>query len=117
MRFLCLVYFKPETLAALSPSEKATLDRDSMAYNDELRQRDHYISAEALEPVRNARTIRVRRGKASVTDGPFAETKEVVGGFILIDAAEMDEALEVAAGIPLAKLGSIEVRPVMPMSR
>jgi hypothetical protein len=67
--------------------------------------------------VRNARTIRVRRGKASVTDGPFAETKEVVGGFILIDAAGMDEALEVAAGIPLAKLGSIEVRPVMPMSR
>ena len=117
MRFLCLVYFKPETLAGLSPSEKATLNRDSMAYNDELRQRNHYIAAEALEPVRNARTIRVRRGKASVTDGPFAETKEVVGGFILIDAAGMDEALEIGAGIPLARLGSIEVRPVMQMSR
>jgi hypothetical protein len=64
--------------------------------------------------VRNAG---VRRGKAAVTDGPFAETKEVVGGFILIDAAGMDEALEIAAGIPLAKLGSIEVRPVMQMSR
>ena len=88
-----------------------------MDYNDKLRQRNHYRTAEALEPLRNARTIRVRRGKASVTDGPFAETKEVVGGFILIDAAEMDQALEVAAGIPLAKLGSIEVRPVMPMSR
>jgi hypothetical protein len=117
MRFLCLVYFKPETLAALSPSEKATLNHDSMAYNDELRQRNHYIAAEALKPVRNARTIRVRRGKASVTDGPFAETKEVVGGFILIDAAGMDEALEIGAGIPLARLGSIEVRPVMQMSR
>ena len=117
MRFLCLVYFKPETLAALSPSEKATLNRDSLAYNEGLRQRNHYIAAEALEPVRDARTIRVRRGKASVTDGPFAETKEVVGGFILIDAAGMDEALEIAAGIPLAKLGSIEVRPVMQMSR
>ena len=117
MRFLCLVYFKPETLAALSPSEKATLNRDSMAYNEGLRQRNHYIAAEALEPVRDARTIRVRRGKTSVTDGPFAETKEVVGGFILIDAAGMDEALEIAAGIPLAKLGSIEVRPVMQMSR
>jgi hypothetical protein len=113
MRFLCLVYFKPNTLAALSPSEKATLNRNSMAYNDELRQRNHYIAAEALEPVRNARTIRVRRGKASVTDGPFAETKEVVGGFILIQAAGMDEAVEIAAGIPLAKLGSIEVRPIM----
>jgi hypothetical protein len=67
--------------------------------------------------VRNARTIRVRRGKVSVTDGPFAETKEVVGGFILIDAAGMDKALEIAAGIPLAKLGSIEVRPVMQMRR
>jgi hypothetical protein len=117
MRFLCLVYFKPETLAALSPSEKATLNRDSMAYNDELRQGNHYIAAEALEPARNARTIRVRRGNASVTDGPFAETKEVVGGFILIDAARMDEALQIAAGIPLAKHGSIEVRPVMSFSR
>jgi len=117
MRFLCLVYFKPETLAELSQSELATLDRDSMAYNDELSQKNHYIAAEALELVRSARTVRVRRGKASITDGPFAETKEVVGGFILINAAGMDEALEVAAGIPLAKLGSIEVRPVMQMSR
>ena len=116
MRFLCLVYFKPETLEALSLSEKATLTRDSMAYNEELRQRNHYLAAEALEPVRNARTIRVRRSKASVIDGPFAETKEVVGGFILITAGGMDEALEIAAGIPLAKLGSIEVRPVMQMS-
>lgn len=117
MRFLCLVYFEPETLAALSPSEKATLDRDSMAYDDELRRSAHYIVADALEPVRSARTIRVRRGKVSATDGPFAETKEHLGGFILIEAAEMNEALEIAAGIPLAKRGSIEVRPAMQMSR
>lgn len=113
MRFLCLVYFEPETLAALSPGEKATLDRNSLAYNDELRGRSQYIAAEALEPVGRARTVRVRRGKMSVTDGPFAETKEVVGGFILVEAAGMDEALEIAAGIPLAKLGSIEVRPIL----
>jgi len=113
MRFLCVVYFEPETLAALSPSEKATLDRDSLAYNDELRGNGQYIAAEALELVARARTVRVRRGKMSVTDGPFAETKEVVGGFILIEAAGMDEALEIAAGIPLAKLGSIEVRPIL----
>jgi len=117
MRFLCLVYFKPQTLAALSPGEKATLNRDSMTYNDELRRKNHFIAAEALDPVRNARTIRVRRGKASVVDGPYAETKEVVGGFILISAAGMDAALQIAAGIPLAKLGSIEVRRVMQMSR
>jgi len=112
-----LVYVEPETFAALSPSEKATLDRDSMAYDEELRQRGHYIVAEALEPVRSARTIRVRRGKALATDGPFAETKEHLGGFILIEAADMNEALEIAAGIPLARLGSIEVRPAMQMSR
>jgi hypothetical protein len=117
MRFLCLVYFKPDTLAALSPSEKATLDRDSMAYDGELSRSGHYIVAEALEPVRSARTVRVRRGKVSATDGPFAETKEQLGGFILIEAADMNEAFEIAAGIPLAKLGSIEVRPVMQMSR
>ena len=113
MRFLCLVYFEPETLTALSPSEKTALDRNSLAYNDELRGRSRYIAAEALEPVGRARTVRVRRGKMSVTDGPFAETKEVVGGFVLVEAAGMDEALEIAAGIPLAKLGSIEVRPIL----
>jgi hypothetical protein len=113
MKFLCLVYFEPETLAALSPSEKATLNRNSLAYNEELTQSNRYISAEALQPVLTARTVRVRQGKASITDGPFAETKEQVGGFILIEAAGMDQALEIAAGIPLAKLGSIEVRPTM----
>jgi hypothetical protein len=113
MRFLCLVYFEPETFAALSPGQKSTLDRDSMAYDKELGKSGHYIVAEALEPVRNARTTRVRQGIAMTTDGPFAETKEHLGGFILIEAADMNEALEIAAGIPLAKLGSIEVRPIM----
>jgi len=116
MKFLCLVYFKPETLAALSPAERSALTRDSLAYNDQLRQRNHYIGAEALEPIHTARTVRVRQEKPTITDGPFSETKEVVGGFILIEAATMDEALQVAAGIPLAKLGSIEVRPIMQMT-
>lgn len=113
MKFLCLVYFEPETLAALSPSEKTTLDRDSIAYDEELNRRGNYITSDALMPVTRARTVRVRRGKASATDGPFAETKEQLGGFILINAAGMDEALKIAEGIPLAKLGSIEVRPIM----
>jgi hypothetical protein len=108
-----LVSFAPQALTALSPAEKAALDRNSLAYNDELTRNHHYIAAEALQPVGTARTVRVRRGKALVTDGPFAETKEVVGGFILIEAADMNQALEIAAGIPLAKLGSIEVRPIM----
>ena|SRR5882724_3648771 len=113
MRLLCLVSFEPHTLAALSPTEKAALTRNSLAYNDELTRNNHYITAEALQPAGTARTVRVRQGKALVTDGPFAETKEVVGGFILIEAADMNQALEIAAGIPLAKLGSIEVRPIM----
>jgi hypothetical protein len=108
-----LVSFEPQTLAALSPAEKAVLDRNSLAYNDELSRNNHYIAAEALEPVCSARTVRVRHGKTSVTDGPFAEAKEHVGGFILVEAANMNQALEIAAGIPLAKLGSIEVRPVI----
>jgi hypothetical protein len=113
MKFLCLVYFEQRTLAALSPNEKASLDHDSLAYDDELRRNDHYLVSNALDPVSTARTVRVRHGKATAIDGPFAETKEHLGGFILIDAADINEAVDIAAKIPLAKLGSIEVRPVM----
>lgn len=113
MRFVCLVYFEPEAMAALSPSEKATLDRDSIAYDQELDRRGSYITSDALRPVTSARTVRVRRGKASATDGPFAETKEQLGGFILINAAGIDEAVKIAEGIPMARIGSIEVRPIM----
>jgi hypothetical protein len=113
MRFVCLVYFEPEAMAALSPSEKATLDRDSVAYDQELNRRGNYITSNALKPVTSARTIRVRRGSVAATDGPFVETKEHLGGFIVINAADMNEALEIAAGIPLARIGSIEVRPIM----
>ena len=113
MKFVCLVYFEPETLAALSPTEKASLDRDSIAYDEELNRRGHYITSDALKPVSSARTVRVRRGKPSATDGPFAETKEQLGGFILINAADIDAAVKIEQAIPLAKLGSIEVRPIM----
>jgi hypothetical protein len=116
MKFLCLVYFEEATLAALSPSEKSSLDRDSLAYDKELSRSGHYVVSDALASVRTARTVRVRRGKATTTDGPFAETKELLGGFILIDAANMDEAVDIAAKIPMAKHGTIEVRPVMEIS-
>ncbi len=113
MRFSCLVYFEPRTLAALSPAEKGTLDRDSVAYDEELRRRGKYIVSDALQPVSTARCVRVRGAKASATDGPFAETKEHLGGFIHIEAADIDEACEIAKGIPMARYGTIEVRPVM----
>jgi hypothetical protein len=113
MKYLCLVYFEPATMAALSPSEGATLDRDSIAYDKDLARAGHYIVSDALKPTTSARTVRVRRGKTIKTDGPFAETKEVLGGFILINASSMDEAVDLAAKIPTAKHGAIEVRPIM----
>ena len=113
MKYLCLVYFEPWTLQRLSASEDAALTRESLAYDDELRDSGHYLVSNALQPANTAITVRVRNGRTFATDGPFAETKEHLGGFILIDANELDEAIRIAAGIPLARLGSIEVRPVM----
>jgi len=116
MRYLCAVYFESRDMETLTPAEGATLDRDSIAYDDELRRRGHYIASDALQRVSTARTLRVRRGKLSVMDGPFAETKEQLGGFILIEAKDMDEAIELASKIPMAKHGTIEVRPTMEIS-
>ncbi len=83
-----------------------------MAYDDALRKAGHLVVAHALQPVEAATTVRVRNGKLSTTDGPFAETKEQLGGFILIEARDLNEAIQVAAKIPLARRGSIEVRPI-----
>jgi len=111
MKYACLVYCEPHALAGLSADEKAALDRDSMAYDEKLMREGHFIAASALQGVSTASTIRVRDGKMSMTDGPFAETKEVLAGFIFIEAADMDEARRIAAGIPMARHGSVEVRP------
>src|SRR6266481_4359530 len=116
MRYLCAVYLELKNMEMLSPAEGTTLDRDSIAYDEELRGSGHYVASDALQPANAARTLRVRNGKLSVTDGPFAETKEMLGGFILIEARDMDEAIELASKIPMAKHGSIEVRPVMEIS-
>jgi hypothetical protein len=116
MRFLCAVYVEPKTMEMLSPAEGAALDRDSLAYDEELRRSGHYLASDALQHVTAARTVRVRNGKLSVIDGPFAETKEQLGGFILVEARDLDEAVELASQIPMAKHGTIEVRPVMELS-
>jgi hypothetical protein len=100
-------------MEGLSHNEKVTLDRNSVAYDGELDRSGHYIVSHALQPVSSAKTVRVRRGKVSQVDGPFAETKEHLGGFILINATNMNEAVEIATKIPMAEMGSIEVRPVM----
>ncbi len=87
-------------------------DRECVANGEALRQAGHYVAAESLQPVSTAATVRVRNGKVSVTDGPFAETKEVIAGFYLIEARDLEEATALAAKIPPARVGAIEVRPV-----
>ena len=109
MKYLCLVYMAERTLADIPDSE-------CMAYGDSLRKSGRYVAAEALQRVETATTVRVRNGKVSLTDGPFAETKEQLAGFYLIDAKDLDEAVQIAAKIPPARVGSIEVRPVRELS-
>jgi hypothetical protein len=113
MKYLCLVYFEPHVFQALSAADRATLDRDSLRYDEELGKSGNYVIAAALQPVSTATTLRVRDGKTSTTDGPFAETREVLGGFIFIEAKDKNEALQIASAIPMARYGSIEVRPEM----
>jgi hypothetical protein len=105
VKFLCLVYGEEEEIAAMA-------DDECMAYDRSLRDAGHCIASEALQPVRTAASVRVRNGKVSVRDGPFTETKEILAGFYLIEAADRNHAIEVAAKIPPARVGTIEVRPV-----
>ena len=112
MKYLCQVWFDGSILSAMSQEEKEKLDRDSLAYDRDLADSGHMIVAQALQSPQSAVTVRVRGGEMSATDGPFIETKEALGGFILIDAKDLNDAIRVAAGIPLAKLGAIEVRPI-----
>ncbi|HEY6260030.1 MAG TPA: YciI family protein [Nitrospiraceae bacterium] len=112
MKYLCLVYLEEKTLNALSRNERVALSDESMAYCDELQKSGQFIAASPLHPVETATTVRVRNGKASTTDGPFAETKEQLGGYFLIDVRDLNDAIRVASKIPAARFGSIEVRPV-----
>ncbi len=113
MKYLCLVYIEEKTRDALSKDELDALIDESLAYDEGLRQSGHDLVSEALQPVQTATTVWVRNGKLSITDGPFAETKEQLGGFFLINAGDLNEAIQVAAKIPPARLGSIEVRPIL----
>ncbi|HEX5078581.1 MAG TPA: YciI family protein [Geminicoccaceae bacterium] len=112
MKYLCLVYGEEKALDALSKGEMEVLVDESLAYDDVLRKSGHYLVSAALEHVEAAKTVRVRDRGMLVTDGPFAETKEQLLGFILIEAGDLSEAVPLAAKIPLAATGSIEVRPV-----
>lgn len=112
MKYLCMAYEEESKLNALSRSEWEALRTETLTYVEELKKNGYLITAEPLQSVRTAATVRVRSGKVSVTDGPFAETKETLGGFFLIHAKDLNEAIQVAAKWPSARLGSIEVRPI-----
>jgi hypothetical protein len=112
MKYLCMVIVDENKLKALSKSDSQALDDESLAYDDSLRKGGQYLAAQALESVKEAKTVRLQKGKVLVTDGPFAETKEQVGGFILIEAKNLNEAIQLASHIPAIRFGAIEVRPV-----
>ncbi len=111
MRYLCLIHFDEQALASMPPAERNALNAAHLDFNDELRQSGHFLIAEALDPPRSGSIVKVRNGKTTVTDGPFAETKEMVAGFYVIEAADMKEATEIAARLPAAPYATVEVRP------
>ncbi len=108
MKYLCLVYLDEKKLDELP-------DEDCVEFDTGIRNSGHCIASEALESVQTATTVRVRNGKVAVTDGPFAETKEQLAGFYMIEASDLNEAIQIASKIPPARVGSIEVRPIRPI--
>jgi len=112
MKYLCLAYEEERKLNELSGAEWDALRGETLAYVEALRKSGHLILTHALQSARTAATVRVRSGERTVVDGPYAETKEQLGGFFLIEARDRDEAIAVASRWPSARLGSIEVRPI-----
>jgi hypothetical protein len=117
MRYLCLFYIEEKTVGALPRSEFDALVGEHFAYDDELRNSGHLVMSAPLEPTQTAITIRVRNGKLSTTDGPFAETKEQLGGFGVIEARDLNDAIRMASHFPPARFGSVEVRPIAAFAR
>jgi hypothetical protein len=111
MKYLCLIYLNEKEMGEMPARDMSELNAQHLDFNDGLRASGNFIVAEALEPAHSTARVRVREGKASVIDGPFTETKELVAGFYLIEARDMSEAVELAARIPSARLGTVEVRP------
>ncbi|HEY4056058.1 MAG TPA: YciI family protein [Kofleriaceae bacterium] len=112
MQYLLMIYDDEKILGSKSPDERATISAEYLKYTQEIKASGHFLGGDALQPSHTATTVRVRDGKQTTTDGPFAETREVLGGYYLVEAANLDEAIKLAARIPSSKWGSIEVRPI-----
>jgi hypothetical protein len=112
MKYLCLIY-DDETMWPSMPREQAdAIMGEYYNFTNDIQKSGHYLGGNALQPTQTATTVRVRNGKLSSTDGPFAETKEQLGGYYLIEATDLNEAIQVAGRIPSARFGSIEIRPI-----
>jgi hypothetical protein len=109
---LCLIHRDDNVIAAMSQAEMTSLEEEYLAYDEELRKCGHFIVAEALQNGHDSTIVKIRNGKMIVTDGPFAESKEQLGGFFLIEARDLNEAIQIASRIPCARLGTVEVRAV-----
>lgn len=112
MKYLCLIYDEEKKMMTMTKEQGEAFMGEYYAFTEDVKKSGHYVAGEALKPVHTATTVRVRNGKMSTTDGPFAETKEQLGGFYMIEARDLNDALQVAARIPSAKTGTIEVRPI-----
>ncbi|HEY9514701.1 MAG TPA: YciI family protein [Gemmatimonadaceae bacterium] len=116
MRYVCLIYEDEKNWAELSEEQSDAIMSEYSAFTNSIQRSGHYLQGEALQPTKSATTVRVRDGKISTTEGPVAETREQLGGYYLIKARDMDEATRIAARIPSARFGSVEVRPVVELN-
>jgi len=114
VRYLLLIYSNEGVWATMSEAEQGQIYEEYMTYSSAIKRSGNYLGGEALQPIATATTVRVRNGKTLSTDGPFAETREQLGGYYLVEAKDLDEAIALAARIPSSRVGSIEVRPIMP---
>jgi hypothetical protein len=112
MKYLCMIFYDERRHNALSESELQALTDQALDYDNVMREGGHFVTSGALELVQAATTLRMRDGKLSITDGPFAETNEQIGGFIVIEARDLNEAIQVASRVPPVLLGGVEVRPI-----
>ncbi|MET0556494.1 MAG: YciI family protein [Vicinamibacteria bacterium] len=116
MKYLLLIYENEAVAAGMSEADQGKVWGEYMTYTEDIKKKGQHLGGEALQPVATATTVRVKDGKTVSTDGPFAETREQLGGFYLVEAKDLDEATALAARIPAARTGCIEVRPIFPTS-
>ena len=115
MKYLCLIYDSEAQNSKMTKEEGGKMMAEYGAFTQDIKKSGHYIGGNALQPTSTATTVRSRGGKVSTTDGPYVETKEQLGGYYLIEAKDLNDAVQVAARIPAARTGGIEVRPIMSM--